>query len=231
MPVTAIRRGSTFRPGQEIIDAANAVETFHAGGRIASRLPPPAALAVSAVMGGGDFSQFQRVEDQADVSMPREPDAVRLVGRLVARPALVQMSAHIEHCRQAPARRRIVGTVEVARHVEARAALIVEHLDRVAVAFQFAGDRGGKRRCFRHRPQSEHVEILVLILRPKLFPLLGGAEAVKQRGVHLLGLAGKIGLDHAVARGGAVGRKIVLPAGRRGSARKPCQEDRGEATV
>ena len=75
-------------PADKIVDAANAVEAFHAGGRVAPRVPPPAALVVGAVMRRGDFAQFQRVEDQADISMPREPDAVRLVGGFVPAPGL-----------------------------------------------------------------------------------------------------------------------------------------------
>ncbi len=194
-------------------------------------------------MDAGDLSQLQRVEDQADVSVPRKPDAVRLVGRLVARPALVRMPADVEHRRQAsrtqstgcptgcPAGRGLAGTVKVARHVESRAALVVQHLDRVTVALECAGDRGGKRRFFRHRRQAQHVVIFRPVLRPQVLPLLARSEALQECRVDLLGLAGEILLDHPVAGGIAVGRTVCLAAGRKCAAREPCQEHRRTPTT
>src|SRR5207248_46405 len=55
-----------FRPANEVIDAANPIPAFHAGRRIAQRLPPHANLyrlllpyAISAVMDAGDFAELQ----------------------------------------------------------------------------------------------------------------------------------------------------------------------------
>ena len=51
-------------------------------------------------MRGRDLAELQRVDDQADVAVPGEPDAVRLEGRLVAVASPAGVAAHVEHRRQ-----------------------------------------------------------------------------------------------------------------------------------
>src|SRR5439155_22913840 len=62
-----------FRPALEVVDATNAVPAFDRGGRIAARLPPPAAITISAVMNRADFAKLQGIDDQTHVSMRGEP--------------------------------------------------------------------------------------------------------------------------------------------------------------
>src|SRR5690606_34756899 len=103
----------------EEIDAANAVPAFDARRRVSARMPPPTALAIRAVMDRGDLAELQRVDDEADVSVAREPDAVRLERGLVAVSAHRRMAAHIEHRWEPSARRGLRRTVEVGGDVKA----------------------------------------------------------------------------------------------------------------
>src|SRR5262249_4985033 len=80
----------------QIIDGADAVPALDAGGRVAERLPPPAALAVGAVVDAGDFAELQRVDDEADVAVVGEPEAVVLEGGLVAVAAAPGVAADVE---------------------------------------------------------------------------------------------------------------------------------------
>ena len=91
---------------------------------------------VGAVVHGGDLAQLQRIDDQADVAVPGEPDAVRLVGHLVAVAAAAGVAADVEDGGQLLALLDLGGAVEVAGDVQARAALVVQHLDDVAVALR-----------------------------------------------------------------------------------------------
>ena len=65
-----------------------------------------------------DLAELQRIDRQAHVAVLGEPDAVRLIGRLVAVAALVRVPAHVEHGRQPLARWSSAGPIEVAGHVE-----------------------------------------------------------------------------------------------------------------
>ena len=76
--------GIDVGPAHEIIDGPDAVPTLNAGGRVAAGLPPPTALAISAVMDSRDFAELQRVNDQADVAVGGEPHAMILEGGFVA---------------------------------------------------------------------------------------------------------------------------------------------------
>src|SRR5207248_2780146 len=71
-------------PADQVVDAADAVPALDARRRVAARLPPPATLAVGAVVDAGDLPQLQGVDDQADVAVAGEPHAVVLEGGLVA---------------------------------------------------------------------------------------------------------------------------------------------------
>ncbi len=72
------------RAAEQVIDTADSVEALDTGRRVTSRMPPPAALAVRAMVNGRNFAQLQSVEDQTDIAVPGEPQAMRLVGGLVA---------------------------------------------------------------------------------------------------------------------------------------------------
>ena len=75
-----------FRPRLQVVERANAIPRFHAGRRVPAGGPPPAAQAIRPVMFARDLAELDRVEDEADVAVPRKPDPVVLIGRLVADP-------------------------------------------------------------------------------------------------------------------------------------------------
>src|SRR5207244_6973980 len=79
----------------EIIDGADAVPALDAGRRIAAGLRPPSAFAIGAVVDAGDFTQLQRVDDEADVAVRGEPHAVVLEGGFVAIAAAAGMAADV----------------------------------------------------------------------------------------------------------------------------------------
>src|SRR5262249_20956657 len=110
----------------EIVDATDAVPALDAGRRVTERLPPPAAVAISAVVNARDLAELQRVDDQADVTVRGEPHAVILKGGLVAVPAAPRVTAHIEHCGKFAG--CLLRTIEVAGDIEAGPALVVQFL-------------------------------------------------------------------------------------------------------
>src|SRR6185503_1054942 len=55
-----------------------------AGGSVAARVPPPESFAIGAVMQTKNFAELKRIDDETNVTVPREPRAVVLVSHLVA---------------------------------------------------------------------------------------------------------------------------------------------------
>src|SRR5207245_6372375 len=80
----------------EVVDAADAVPALDARRRVAQGLPPPAALAVGAVVNAGDFAELQRIDDQATVAMVGEHETVVLERGLVAVAALAGVAADVK---------------------------------------------------------------------------------------------------------------------------------------
>jgi hypothetical protein len=76
--------GIHFRTRAKIVERPDAVPGLDAGGRVTARVPPPHGFFVSAVVNAWDFAELQRIDDQADVTVLREPHAVMLVGDFVS---------------------------------------------------------------------------------------------------------------------------------------------------
>src|SRR5213075_1552935 len=76
--------GVHFRPRAKIVERPDAVPSLDARGCVPARVPPPQAFLVSAMVDALDFAELQRIDDQADVSVLREPGAVMLVRNLVS---------------------------------------------------------------------------------------------------------------------------------------------------
>src|SRR5262249_33515154 len=127
---------------QNVIDRTDAVPAFDSRRSVASTVPPPARaeIAVGSVMKTGYFSELKCIENQTDVPVAREPQAVILEGGLVAVAAAAGMSANIENgwtllvgcCR----------TVKVGSNIESGLRLKVNHFNNHAMALQSAGKRG-----------------------------------------------------------------------------------------
>ncbi len=215
MPVTAIRSRVHVGPADQVVDAADAVEALDARRRVAARMPPPAALAVRAVMNRGDLAQLQRVDHQADVAVPGEPDAVRLIGGLVAVAAAAGVSADVEHGRQPLPGLHLRRPIEVARDVQPRPALVVEHVDHEAVALERPGDGGLQRRLLRLGAQAQHVEVLLLVPVANTLPVLQRRVVLRKRLVNLVRLLLEILLDHLIAGLAPVRRIMHLREPRR----------------
>ena len=66
----------------QVVEGANGIPHFRPGGRVAERKPIPHAQVVRAVMDAGDLAELNRVDDQAHVTVPGEPDAVMLEATL-----------------------------------------------------------------------------------------------------------------------------------------------------
>src|SRR2546428_4941259 len=110
---------------------------FHtSGGRVAERKPIPHAQVVRAVMDAGDLAELNRVDDQAHVTVPGEPDAVMLEGHFGA-PRSGLMAAQVQNGGQPPD--GPFGNVEVSRYVEARQAFEDNIFHAISVAFELAG--------------------------------------------------------------------------------------------
>ena len=78
-------------------------------------------------------------------------------------------------------------------------------IDHVA-ALERAGDRRLQRRLLRQRPQAEHVEELLLQLRPLRLPLGFCLRTVHEPLAEALRLGGEVLVDRLVALGGVGGR-------------------------
>ena len=114
-------RGVYLGAGLQVIQSANAVPGLDPGGRVAARVPPPLALIVSAVVGPLQFAQLQRVQNQANITIPGEPRPMMLVSDLVAvtHPILDHgaMPAQVKNRRRGLG--DVPGKIEVRRYVEA----------------------------------------------------------------------------------------------------------------
>jgi len=144
----------------EVIDGSDAVEAFDSGGGVTAGVPPPAVFAVGAVVDGGDLTQLESIQDEADIAVSGEPDTVGLVGGFVAGAALEGVTADIEHGGEPLSGVGIGGAEEVGGDVEPGARLEVEILDQVTVALDGAGNRGVERSGLGQGVEAEHMEIL-----------------------------------------------------------------------
>jgi hypothetical protein len=85
-----------LRAGSKVINATNSVPALNTCWCIAARNPPPSAFAICAVMSAGNFAQLKRVDDQADIPVPSEPNPVGLIRRLVSITSAVRMATYIK---------------------------------------------------------------------------------------------------------------------------------------
>src|SRR5205823_5198123 len=196
--------GIDIGPTGEIVDGPDAVPAFDAGRRVAAGLPPPTAFAVGAVMDAGNFTQLQRVDDQADVAVGGEPHAVILEGGFVAVASAAGVAAEVENggefgppsltLRALIGLRALIrfGAVEVAGDVEARAALEVQLVDDDVVSLQRAGDGGVQGSLFGQRRETEHVEIFLAKTWQFCLPFFEGLGAVEEAGGYFVGFVGEI---------------------------------------
>src|SRR5262245_8313220 len=121
----------------------------------------------------GYFAKLQCIDDQTHVAMSRKPHTMRLEGGLVPVASAPRMAAHIQNSWQPSASFESSGSIQIRRHIQSWPALVVEHIDDVIASVQRARDGGMQWRSFRHRPQPQHVEILLPEAWPHLIPLLG----------------------------------------------------------
>ena len=99
-----------------------------------------------------DLPELQRVDDQADIAVGREPHAMILKRGLVAVTASSGMAADVQDRRGREL--GVLGQVEVAGDVQAGAGLEVEVLDGEGVGVDLAGDRGLEVGPRRQRVQA-----------------------------------------------------------------------------
>src|SRR5205807_6854629 len=85
-----------LRARHEVIDCANAVPALDSGGGVAVVVPPPAFEVVGAVVDARDLAELQRVDDEANVAVGGEPQAVVLERGLVAVAPTARVSANVE---------------------------------------------------------------------------------------------------------------------------------------
>ena len=123
--------GIHFRPRAKIVDRPDAVPGLDAGGRVTSRVPPPHAFFVSAVVKALDFAELQRIDNQADVTVLCEPPSVMLVGDFVSVADAVlndrSVAADVENRGRRLA--QVFRQVKVPGDVEARHRLEMQFLD------------------------------------------------------------------------------------------------------
>src|SRR6185436_10091663 len=100
-----------------------------AGGGVATRLPPPTILPISAVMYRSNLAQLQCIDDQTHVTMRGEPHSMMLKGRLVAIASAAGMAADVQNRREFRAGLGVPGQVHIAGNVKSRPALEVEIFD------------------------------------------------------------------------------------------------------
>src|SRR5207245_1219647 len=165
-------------PAHQVVDGPDAVPAFDAGRRVSQRLPPPPALPVGAMVNAGYLAKLQRVDDEADVAIPRAPDSMVLKSGLVAVAVPAGVAADVEDGGQLAL--DFLRAVEIPGHVQPRPALEVEFLDNEVISFDCAGDRGLQRRLLRQRPQAKHVEVFLVQPRTTGLPLLHGCRTVAE---------------------------------------------------
>ena len=95
--------------------------------------------------------------------MPGEPDAVRLVGGLVAVAALVGMSADIKHGGQFLSGGDLGRPIEIARDVQSGLTLVVQHVDDIAIPLHRPGDGRVQISPCWQRMQPQHVQEFLTI--------------------------------------------------------------------
>src|SRR6185369_12515083 len=120
-----------IRTAGEIIDAANAVPAFHPGWSVATRKPPPTPFTIRAMMRAGQFPHLDGIYGQANVTVTRKPDAVRLVSSFVSIPSAGRVTADVEYGGEANTGFGFCRPIEVARDIQAWTTLEMDHVDHV----------------------------------------------------------------------------------------------------
>ena len=158
------------RPREQVVDRADAIPALDTRGRVAKRLPPPAAQIIRAVMNTRDLAHLQRIDEQRNIAVAGEPHSMFLEGRLVAVAASAQMPAEVEDAGQFAM--HIPGPVEVTGNIQSRPALEVDLLDNHgSFTIECSGHAGIEGRSPRERPEAEHLEELGLQPWPDCLPL------------------------------------------------------------
>ena len=222
-------------PCGEEIDGADPVPAFDAGRRVAARLPPPPPLAVGAMVGGGDLAELEGVEDEADVAVAGEPQAVILEGGLIAVAAAAGVAAEVDDGRMPRAGGGGRRAPQVRRHVQAGDALVMQILDDEAIPLVPARDGRAERRPRRQRIEPEHEEVFGPELRlPRRVarPEVGGDRTLDPRRA-----GGEPAIDHRVSRCLGVGVPQCCGVGgglgaddRRREEEREEREERGDKT-
>ena len=106
------------------------------------------------------LAHLQRVNDKANVTVPREPGCMMLVADFIAVANAVLLdrpvTANVENSWYGLV--EVFWDVKVARYIECRSGLIVNFLDDELIVLDLTGDNGFEVGLFRKRLKSEHLE-------------------------------------------------------------------------
>ena len=137
--------GVDFGAGFEVVEGADAVPGFDAGGGVAAGEPPPFTEVMGAVVFAFDFAELEGVDGEAGVAVAGEPEAVVVVGGFVAEADALflhdAVAAEVEDGGEGFFGGGF-GFVEVGGDVEAGAGLEVEAFDEDVGGVEGAGDGG-----------------------------------------------------------------------------------------
>jgi len=155
-------RAVDFGARLQVVERPDAVPGFDARRGVAAAEPPPAIVAVRAVMNAFDFAKLQGIDHQADIAVPREPGPVVLVMRLPTEVDAVfrhaGVAADVENGRERAW--ALLRHEQVAGDVEPRTRLEMELLDGEFGVLQRAGHGCLEVGPLGKRVETEHLEEL-----------------------------------------------------------------------
>ena len=193
--------GVDFFSGFKIIQGADAVEGFGAGGCVAATVPPPHVIPVGAVVNALDFAHLYCVDGQAYVAVAGEPRTVMLVAYLVAVTDAVDfdgaMTAEVKdrRCRFV----QVFGKIEIAGHIEPGHGLEMNLLDGKLFLLNRASHNALEIGLWGHWIESKHLKELLSIDLTFILPVFQRFDIGQTPNLKFGGFCTKVFGYHAVA--------------------------------
>ena len=161
-------------------------------------------MVVRSVMDAFDFTQLQRIDHQADITVSGKPPAVMLVGHFVSITDAVlfhpPMSADVKNRRSFPF--EVFGNVQVSGNVQSGTGLKMQILDGELRMLDLPGNHRFQIRFLRQRIKSQHLEELFAVAFAARVPVIESFDFGESSGRQLRGLSTEVLGNHFIAVAG-----------------------------